>query len=163
MQVTLVSWALWFVLAGTSAPLVGLAFAVAGALAGSWLAPGDDYRWRPLRLAGFALYFLRESVLGGIDVARRALAPSCPVEPTLLDYRIGLPAGAPRTLMVAMVSLLPGTLSVDIGDDGLLRVHALSADAGRTLAPLERRVAHLFGLEARPGAPVPAAAAGRRA
>ncbi|MBB5014381.1 Na+/H+ antiporter subunit E [Rehaibacterium terrae] len=141
----------WLALDGAQNLWVGLVFAALGALAGAWLAPGELYRWRPWRLPGFCLYFLRESLRGGIDVAWRALHPRLPIKPCFERFVLDLPAGLPRTLMVSTVSLLPGTLSVSIDDDGALRVHALMPGAFAGVPELQRRIHRLFSLDGRAG------------
>jgi multicomponent Na+:H+ antiporter subunit E len=139
----------WLALDGVRAIAVGVGFAAIGAAIGSWLVPGEPYRWRPLRLVMFLLYFIRASFRGGVDVARRALHPRLPVAPGYLDYRCGLPAGLPRTAFVGIVSLLPGSLSVAMDEDGRLRVHMLTLDADDTgLAELEAQLRRLFSLDA---------------
>lgn len=136
----------WLALDGTGNLAAGALFAALGAGVGAWLAPGDAYPWRPLRLAGFFLHFLRASLLGGIDVASRALHPRLPLEPALVVHPLSLPPGLPRTLMLSVVSLLPGTLSVAIDTDDRLHVHVLVRGADHGLADLERRVARLLSL-----------------
>lgn len=146
LQVAILLALLWLVLAGGEGWGFGLVFIGLGALAGATLAPARYYRWNPWRLLVFLGFFLHQSWLGGWDVARRALSPELPLNPCRVHWPLRLPPGQPRTLMVSVVSLLPGTLSVDLRDDKLL-VHSLAGDPNPGLAALERAVAHLFGLE----------------
>jgi multicomponent Na+:H+ antiporter subunit E len=148
LQVFLVLAGTWLLLGGAGAWHVGLPAALAGAVAGTWLVPGEPYRWRPLRLLGFVAWFVLASLRGGLDVAWRAFRPRMPLAPGFADYPLSLPAGPPRTLMLSVVSLLPGTLSADLdAERNLLCVHYLAPEMAAALAPLERRIAHLFGLE----------------
>lgn len=143
-----VLFVVWLLLSGWQAWAVGAGVAIAGGIAGAALAPGTPSTWRPWRLPGFLGYFLKESLLGGLDVARRAFARRVDVAPCFAHYPVALPSGPPRTLMVSMVSLLPGTLSADLDvDSDRLLVHALSPAALDTLADLEQRIARLFGLQ----------------
>lgn len=152
VQVAVVLMVAWLALDGTGSLPVGLAFALAGALVGSLLVPGEAHRWRPLRLLGFAAWFLQASLRGGLDVLLRAAAPSLPVAPRLHRHRLGLPPGPPRTVFVSVLSLVPGTLSVDLEEDAqVLVVHVLAAEAVAGVAALERRVAWLFSLPPHPG------------
>lgn len=104
----------------------------------SWSVPG---------MLLFVPYFLWHSMRGGVDVARRAMHPQLPISPVLFDYRFRLPPGLPRVFMANIVSLLPGTLSVEI-DSEILRVHVLdeAGDTRQELALLENRLAAIFGL-----------------
>ena len=136
----------WMALDGIGNLGMGLLFSVLGAGIGVWLVPGEPYPWRPLRLAAFALHFLVASFRGGVDVAIRALRPQLPVRPALVVHQLRLPAGLPRTLMLSVVSLLPGTLSVAVDAAGRLQVHVLVRHAEHGLVGLEDRIARLFGL-----------------
>jgi multicomponent Na+:H+ antiporter subunit E len=146
MQVALLLSALWLALAGTRGWGFGLVFVLCGALAGAMLAPVRCHRVNPLRLPGFIGFFLRESWRGGWDVARRALRRELPLERCWAHWPLRLPPGQPRTLMIGVVSLLPGTLSADLREDTLW-VHSLAGDPCPGLAELEGRIARLFALD----------------
>jgi multicomponent Na+:H+ antiporter subunit E len=62
------------------------------------------------------LRFLRQSIVAGIDVARRALDPRLPLRPGFVVHRTHLPPGPMRNAFCTMTSLLPGTLPC--GSDG---------------------------------------------
>jgi multicomponent Na+:H+ antiporter subunit E len=147
VQTWIVLILVWLALDGPDNALAGVLFAALGAAAGTWLAPSQAYPWRPLRLLRFFAYFVRESLRGGLDVAARALHPRLPIAPEVYEHRLRLPAGMPRTLMVSVVSLLPGTLSAGIDVQGRLIVHALTSGSLAGVTELERRVAELFSLE----------------
>jgi multicomponent Na+:H+ antiporter subunit E len=139
-------WLVWWLL--NDAWLAGLAAALLAATCGALLAPGLTYRWRPLRLLGFVLFFIRESLRGGVDVAWRALHPQLPIAPGWVRHPLWLPAGQPRTLFVALVSLVPGTLCAEVDvQAGVLHVHVLTRTIDDGLAELQARVGTVFGLE----------------
>ncbi|WP_338863798.1 Na+/H+ antiporter subunit E [Myxococcus stipitatus] len=112
------------------------------------LSPPRRYSWRLIDVVRFGVFFLAGSVQGGIDVARRALAPGMPISPVFIRYRLRLPPGAPCTVFRITLSLMPGTLNADVLGDELV-VHSL-VDRGEVLhhelEDLERRVSRLFGL-----------------
>lgn len=147
LQTGVMLYAIWFALDGIGSPLTGLLFSVAGAATGAWLAPGVPYPWRPLRLIAFSAWFVRKSWAGGVDVARRALAPSLPIEPCWQEYRLRLGPGLPRTAFVSVISLLPGTLSVRVlPEHDVLLVHMLVPGSADELDDLEARIARLFSV-----------------
>ncbi|MCK8503311.1 Na+/H+ antiporter subunit E [Myxococcus fulvus] len=119
------------------------------------LSPPRRRGWTLRSVAGFTLFFLKGSVHGGFDVARRALSPSLPISPVLVRYPMRLPEGAPQALFRITLCLMPGTLSADVEGEALV-VHAL-VDRGQgiheELAGLELRVRRLFGLEGTPPPP----------
>jgi multicomponent Na+:H+ antiporter subunit E len=127
---------------GVGVPTVLAAAAVAA------LAVPPARRWpRPLALLRFAGFFAVQSLRGGWDVARRALSPAMPMAPGFAEVRTSLPEGAARVLLADVISLLPGTLSVDLRGD-LLLLHGLDLGPGLAaeVRDLERRVAEIFGL-----------------
>jgi multicomponent Na+:H+ antiporter subunit E len=146
--------ALWIGLNGTDAAswLVGLPVVALAAWVSLRLGAGTGWRWSLRAGLAFAGFFARESLLGGLDVARRALHPGLPLRPGVLIHVSRLPAGTPRQLLCGVVSLLPGTLVMEV-QDATLRIHALEAGprVAEELRALERRVAALFGLA--PGEP----------
>jgi multicomponent Na+:H+ antiporter subunit E len=129
------SWAL-------GAPTVLLAAGLS-----AWLIPAPRRFVRPLPLLRFLGGFVVRSARGGLDVARRALSPSMPLSPGFLEVRLSLPEGAGRFLLADVLSLLPGTVTVDLEGDRLL-LHVLEAgpEVEREVRDLEGRVADLLGL-----------------
>ena len=123
------------------------ALVIAAATAAS-LALQPVIGWRPVGLIRLLPFFLRQSILGGVDVARRALHPRLPLDPVFLECHLRLPAGPARVLLANTMSLLPGTVSVELREDRL-RLHVLdqAMPAVATLRALEERIAALFGLE----------------
>ena len=95
----------------------------------------------------FLPFYLWHSLHGGVDVARRALHPKLPISPVICDYYWRLPSGLPQVFMANIVSLLPGTLSVEL-DDEYLRIHVLdeSIIIDSELEVLEKKVAGVFAL-----------------
>lgn len=69
-------------------------------------------------------HFLRESVRGGLDVARRALSPSMPLNPGFVTCPMQFAPGLARNSFASITSLMPGTLPV-ADDAGNLMYHAL--------------------------------------
>ena len=117
----------WVVLSGYA--LVDLLPGVIAALAATWsslrLLPPGPNRMQPLALTKVALRFLRQSVLAGADVARRALDPKLPLDPGFIRYSTGLPPGTARNAFTALMSLLPGTVPVGSDQSGALVIHCL--------------------------------------
>ena len=117
----------WVVLSGYA--LVDLLPGVIAALAATWsslhLLPPGPNRMQPLALTKVALRFLRQSLLAGADVARRALDPKLPLDPGFIRYSTGLPPGTARNAFTALMSLLPGTVPVGSDQSGALVIHCL--------------------------------------
>ena len=93
----------------------------------------------------FAAYFLTRSLIGGIDVARRAFHPALPIKPDIVEYPVRLPPGFARIVMVNTVNLLPGTLVANLNNK-TMKVHILDRqqDFRLELETVEEHVARLF-------------------
>jgi multicomponent Na+:H+ antiporter subunit E len=142
--------ALWWVLVEGSVYGWVLAVLTIAAATGTSLAllPPGRWRLRPAGLLRFVPFFFWQSVRGGVDVARRAFHPRLPIQPGEVVYPLRLPPGPARPFFAAVLSLLPGTLSIELLDDRV-RIHALDdrLPVTETLRRLEHHVAALFGSE----------------
>lgn len=143
LQLVVLLAVLWLALTGGAGVVFGVVAVTLAVLASALLAPMQFKRFSLPGLARFAAYFLGRSVAGGIDVAGRALAPGMPLHIVDSGYALSLPPGQARTVFIAVVSLLPGTLARDLAGDTLW-VHSIAGDPAADLEMLERRVAALF-------------------
>lgn len=124
---------LWLVLAG--ADPWDLPAAAGAVTAATWtslrLLPPQAWRGSLRAIIQLALRFLYESVIGGVDVARRALDPRLPLHTGFVVYPTGLPSGAARNVFATLTSLLPGTV-LTAEENGMLVYHCL--DVGQPVA-----------------------------
>ena len=137
---------LWGLLSGGEGWVYGIPAAALGAWVSAWLAPGELHQPRPLGIIRFLWVFLVQSLVGGIDVARRALSPTMAVTPGWQEYTISLNTPVAQSLFLITVSLTPGTLCADLRGD-VMRIHTLSPEMGDSLPKVERAVAGIFGGE----------------
>lgn len=105
--------ALWIVLMPSAKPADLLLGVLATALA-TWaslrLLKPDAGHLRFGALLTLAPHFLWQSLLAGLDVARRAFDPRMPLEPGFIEYPVELPSGLTRNTFAAITSLLPGSV-----------------------------------------------------
>jgi len=139
-------WSLFAVGEGWLLGVPSIALAVALSL---WLGL-RPMAMRLIALPGFLGFFLKHMLLGGWDVARRALQPRCPLQPAWHPYPLRSRSPRVRLLLSALVGLLPGTLASRVDADEL-RVHVLDERLPwqTTVAELERRLERLLGVEGR--------------
>ena len=120
---------IWLILTGADPE--GLAFGAFAVPVAAWLSLRLLPARQPIRVWRLVLHlpsFVAGSVLGGLDVARRALAAHMPLDPGWVEAPARLSDGG-RVLMGAELSLMPGTLAAGMHGDRLL-VHLLDTGAG---------------------------------
>jgi multicomponent Na+:H+ antiporter subunit E len=107
--------AFWVVLIGLDP--VDLAVGAFAAAAATWtslrLLPPEAGRVRFAVLVALLPRFLWQSVVAGVDVARRAFHPRVPLRPDFVAYPVNLPRGQARNAFETITSLLPGTVPCD--------------------------------------------------
>ncbi|MBQ1202728.1 MAG: Na+/H+ antiporter subunit E [Loktanella sp.] len=82
--------------------------------------------WRVLRLI---VYFLYELVMSSVRVAYDVLTPNDYSTPAILDMPLDVESDFEILLVTNLISLTPGTLSLDVSDDRkTLTIHAMYAD-----------------------------------
>lgn len=86
----------------------------------------DIRLWPALRLK---LLFFRELMRSATRVARLVLSPKMAIAPGVVAVPVSLQRDAEITLLANLITLTPGTLTVDVSEDRrALYVHALEAD-----------------------------------
>jgi multicomponent Na+:H+ antiporter subunit E len=139
---------LWWLLSDgeTSSWLVGIPVVSAAAWASHRLGAVRFGSLSWLGLSRYVAFFVWESILGGIDVARRVIAPRMRISPGFASYQIRLRQNGARLLFANSVSLMPGTLAADLRGD-CLEIHALDigSDFSHELRRVEAAVGRVFG------------------
>lgn len=109
---------------------------------------GDDPEWESIRfefLFPFLSWLVYEIVVGSLQVARVVLHPRMPVEPSILRFRVKLPKLGARVMLGNLITLTPGTITLDIRGDEFV-VHTLTRDSPGSIidGTMPRKVAELF-------------------
>ena len=116
-------FALWIVLMPSAKPVDLLFGAIATTLATMaslrLLAPQAGHL-RFVALLSLAPHFLWQSVLAGLDVARRAFSPRMPMAPGFVECKVDFPRGLTRNTFAAITSLLPGSVPCGETRDALV-------------------------------------------
>jgi len=127
-------FALWVVLMQSAKPadlVVGVLATVGATWVSLILLPPESGRVRFVALLVLLPRFLWQSLLAGIDVARRAFAPGMRLAPGFVSYRTGFPRGQARNNFATITSLMPGSVPVGDGPD-TIEFHCL--DTGQPVA-----------------------------
>lgn len=158
MLVKLVVLALSWVALSGDASLASVAFGLAlGALVVGLGGAAPRVRRRGLRpvraavrFALFVPYFVKELVLANLSVARSLLSPLARLRPAVVAIPLDLESDAEITMLANLITLTPGTLSLDVSADRkTLYVHVVHVDdvealRRETKEGFERRVRELF-------------------
>lgn len=97
----------------------------------------------PLALLRYLGSFATALVKANIDMARRVLSPSVPLNPAVVTVRTELQSDLGRLVLANSITLTPGTLSVDLDGDRLL-VHWVDCTTCGDLEKTTRTIAADF-------------------
>ncbi|KJF73279.1 Na+/H+ antiporter subunit E [Agrobacterium arsenijevicii] len=87
---------------------------------------GASHRLRPVRVLSLLLLFFKELALSAWKVAVMVTRRKLDVQPGIFAYPLRLTTDFQITLLANLITLTPGTLSVDVSDDKkTLYVHAI--------------------------------------
>jgi multicomponent Na+:H+ antiporter subunit E len=122
----------WIVLTGNYSP-AHFIFGFALGYAVLWLLQSRLVRERyfsHMRVGfGLFVYFLSELFVSNVKVVVEVLRPGFTMKPAILAIPLDLKNEHAITLLANMITLTPGTLSVDISDDHrVLYMHTMYAD-----------------------------------
>ncbi|MEE4196859.1 MAG: Na+/H+ antiporter subunit E [Bacteroidales bacterium] len=82
----------------------------------------NELKFTPAALGYTGIYlvvFFMELIKSNLDVARRVLTPSLPINPGIVKTKTILKSKMGRMILANSITLTPGTLSVDIQGDTL--------------------------------------------
>lgn len=109
-----------------------------------------DYAQRGWRLASFIAFFIYELFKANLRVAYDVITPSHTMRPGVIAIPLAAKTDMEITLLANLISLTPGTLSLDVSDDrSVLYIHGMFVDDPDELrheikAGFERRVLELL-------------------
>lgn len=114
--------------------------------------PLQKWHIRITQIIPFFFYFLKQSLVSGGDVIKRAFHPQCPIDPGFLTYSTQIQNPIAFVFFANAISLLPGTFSASI-KERQIEVHVLDVKLPNVenLQDLESKIAILFDEEIRHG------------
>jgi multicomponent Na+:H+ antiporter subunit E len=87
-----------------------------------------------MRWFSLILLFMRELIFSALRVAWLAVQPRIRIRPAIIAYPLTVTSDAQITLLANMITLTPGTLSVDVSEDRKwLYVHAIDIESKEAL------------------------------
>lgn len=91
----------------------------------SWIYNRAYFRKLPKAIS-LTLYFLKELIIANVKIAYDIVTPHYYMRPTVIALPLKVRTNLEITLLACMITLTPGTLSIDVSEDRkTLYVHAL--------------------------------------
>ena len=88
----------------------------------------DDFN-KPIPVVRLILLFVAELCLSAVRVARDTISPRMDFQPAIIAVPLDVKSDLEIMLLANLISLTPGTLSVDVSTDrSTLYVHAMNVD-----------------------------------
>src|SRR4030042_1604604 len=86
----------------------------------------------PVRIFWFLVYipvFFYYVIIANFDVVYRALHPDMPIKPGIVKIKTNLKTDSGITALANSITLTPGTMTVDLTDDGYLYIHWINVQS----------------------------------
>lgn len=103
-------------------------------------------RLSPAAILPFISYlavFLAALIRANLDMARRVLSPSLPLNPGVVEVKTRLKSSLGRLILANSITLTPGTLTVDLQGDSIL-IHWVDIPPGSDIESATRDVTDIF-------------------
>lgn len=91
----------------------------------------SDVKYTPKAFLYFIIYFfvfIIELIKSNLDVARRVLTPSLPINPGIVEVKTKLKSKIGRIILANSITLTPGTLTIEIKGDRLF-IHWIDVES----------------------------------
>jgi len=123
----------WMALTGEFTPqslLLGFALGFVVLLLTRRIIGAPTYARKVLQVGGLILFFIWELILANLRVAYDVLTPGFRMKPGVVAVPLDARTDAEITLLANLITLTPGTLSLDVSADrSVLYLHAMYIDS----------------------------------
>ena len=140
LELFIIALTFWLMLAWPVSPIDGSLLTgdiVAGALVAAFVAlvMHEIIRVGFIRLVSlrswfwlfiYAFVFFYYVIKGGLDVSYRVLHPRMPIRPGIVKIKSTLKTETGRSALASSITLTPGTLTIDVTEDGYFYIHWLN-------------------------------------
>lgn len=152
---SLIFWALLNNTWNTTTMLIGAVFSFILA----WLFHPHYKELADLKITPYALLytilyifvFLYELIKSNLDVARRVITPSLPINPGIVEVKTRLQSKIGRMILANSITLTPGTLTIDMIDDTLyihwidVKTEDMEAATKKIVGKFEKYLEKIYG------------------
>ncbi len=103
----------------------------------------------PVKLAAYAVWLAWQLVTANLDVIRATVRPEIEIDPCVVRFHYQTDNPMAKVVLANSITLTPGTVTMNVEEDGLYEVHALTIGAAEGLrnGDMQKKVAWLFGEE----------------
>ena len=159
LSMAVLLFAFWMLLSGNTQPKF-LTYGVLTAIIATWvsypllLVPnGNDtkryfvFGVNPAKMVMYIVWLFWQLVLANIDVIRATVRPEIEIDPCVVCFRYQTDNPLARVVLANSITLTPGTVTMNVTEDGMYEVHALTVGAadGLRSGDMQRKVAWLYG------------------
>lgn len=159
--------AIWLMFSGHYTPLL-IGLGIASVLLSVWISLRMEvvyYEGNPIAISfaaiGYFPWLIWEIIKSNIDVAKRILSPSLPINPRVFRVTASQRTAVGRTIYANSITLTPGTVTIQVRGNEF-EVHALTSDTEESLrtGKMDARVARME--RPSPAAPLPGGEGGMK-
>ncbi|MBQ8699442.1 MAG: Na+/H+ antiporter subunit E [Schwartzia sp.] len=158
VSMTVLMFGFWMLLSGNTQPKF-LTYGVLTSIIATWvsypllLVPNEDDTKRyfvfgvnPAKLVAYIVWLLWQLVLANVDVIRATVRPEIEIDPCVVRFRYQTDNPMAKVVLANSITLTPGTVTMNVTQDGLYEVHALTVGAAEGLrgGDMQKKVAWLF-------------------
>jgi multicomponent Na+:H+ antiporter subunit E len=83
---------------------------------------------------------MKETFIANMQVVKIVLSPSMPIDPLVVEVKSDLKSDLGLTILANSITITPGTVTLDIKEDNVFVVHALTEYHAQGI--LERQIEH---------------------
>ena len=102
----------------------------------------------PFKLIAYFFWLMWQLVLANIDVVKATVGPDLDINPCVVKFRYTIDNPMGTMILANSITLTPGTVTMNVTEDGLFEVHALTDGAAEGLedpSGMPAKVAGLLG------------------
>jgi len=104
------------------------------------------FNFNPVKLLGYLIWLAWQLILANIEVAKAVVSPVLQIGPQVVKFRVNMDNPMALTMLANSITLTPGTVTMNVTDDGIYEVHALTDGTanGIIAGDMQVKVAKLF-------------------
>lgn len=106
------------------------------------------FGFSPLKMIWYFIWLMWQLVLANVDVLLAETSQELQIDPKVVRFYFRADNPMASTILANSITLTPGTVTMNVTDDGLYEIHALTKGAADGLVDggMQRKVAWLYGM-----------------